>query len=106
MAAREIWSKTDLQMVEYLQSAGLLKKTEECPNCGHRLKLKENKQRKILVYKCSGCKSGVSMRRGSIFNGSTLSLKELTVLTSSFLQYIKGGPASMATGVGEKAAIR
>ena len=92
--ARIIWQAPEDLLVQYLQKIGLLKALKECPDCKHKgIRLKRNKKKDVVMYKCAKCKRSQSVRNGSLFRQSGLSLKALIVLTKCFLNGEGAGAA-------------
>ena len=74
------------RFVQHLMEKGLLQKSSDCPRCGKELKLKETTTTSDGVrYKCSGCKSGFSVRTGRIFHKSKMNLKDVAAVTHLFI---------------------
>jgi len=85
--------------VAYMIDKGMLKPGGQC-KCGGELVLKETETTKDgFRYKCSVCKNTASVRAGSLFAKSKMTLKDVVGLTHCFI------PGSPVTDMPNKCGI-
>lgn len=103
---------TDMDAVEWCKAKGLLKRTAVCPTCHLSMNEAPSDCADRLVWRCSRTISGrrhfrhVSIREGSFFSGSKLSLRLCVYLLYEWSVATPVQSCAFELGLSERAVVR
>ena len=93
-------------VISWCQNNGLIHATKEC-DCGHEMSLQNfASDQDGKTWRCAKCKKRKSIRAGTFFSKSHLSMSTILHLTFDFVTEVPVSTSSSFNGVTEKTAVQ